>query len=229
MTMAATIGTHLAPPGTRGFDCDSPVTKSDAEAFMRAGYRFAVRYVPRVMPKRRDLTAAEVLTIVSAGLGIMAVQHVELPGWRPNAVKGAQYGARAAAHCRSCGLIAKTMCWLDLEEVAADVPHSAIIGYCNSWYDAVATGGFTPGIYVGYGARLSADELYYKLKFRRYWSAYNLNRDQFPAVRGVQMRQGDAKPPHGVPFDIDENIAMADRKGDVPLVMAPADWLEDRP
>jgi hypothetical protein len=53
----------------------------------------------------------------------------------------------------------------------------------------VELAGFRPGLYVGYGARLTADQLYWKLRFDSYWSAYNLNADHVPAVRGVQMRQ----------------------------------------
>lgn len=226
MTGDPILGVRLVPPGTRGFDCNTNVTAADAAAFLKAGYRFAVRYVPRVVARRGDLTASEAITIVTAGLGLMAVQHVEQPGWHPSKEKGQRYGDRAVAHCHACGLLPMTMCWLDLEEVSPDTFATPIIEYCNAWHDAVVTGGFTPGIYVGYGARLSAHDLYYKLKFSRYWSAYNLNTDQYPAVRGVQMRQESAKSPPGIPYEIDEDIAMADRRGDVPLAMAPRNWLD---
>lgn len=229
MTADPILAVRLVPPGTRGFDCNTNVTQADTEAFLKAGYRFAVRYVPRVTARRGDLTASEAITIVTAGLGLMAVQHVELPGWHPSKDKGARYGEKAADHCRTCGLLPTTMCWLDLEEVSAESSATSIVEYCNAWHDAVLTGGFTPGIYVGYGAGLTAAELYHNLKFRRYWSAYNLNKDQYPAVRGVQMRQEASKSPHGIPYEIDADVAMADRKGDVPLVMAALNWLEERP
>ncbi len=69
---------------------------------------------------------------------------------------------------------------------------------------------------MGYGARLSADQLYRRLKFTRYFAAYNLNLDQYPAVRGVCARQHEAKPgdrPDGVRFPIDVDTTTADALG----------------
>lgn len=217
-----------APSGTKGFDCDTPISSKDAAIFRRAGYWFAVRYAPRVTAKPTDLTVGEVISILSAGLGLMVVQHVEREtagGWVPSAQKGAAYGAMAAAHMRVCGILLGTMCWLDLENVA-DVPHQLIIDYCNRWYDAVARVGYTPGVYVGYEARLTPDELYRRLKFEHYWSAYNLNADQHPAVRGVQMKQHREIELPGISYKIDPDETVADHKGGLPLVLAPDGWLE---
>lgn len=217
-----------APAGTLGFDCNAPLSRRTAELFAKAGYKFAIRYAPRVQKATHDLGPAEVQTILQAGMGIMVVQHVERDderGWTPSAQKGIAYGKEAASHCIECGILPGTMCWLDLEGVA-DIPHQIIIDYCNNWWQEVGRRGFTPGIYVGWHARLSSDELYRRLKFEHYWAAYNLNKDQMPAVRGVQMKQGSGRPPAGVDFEIDTDVTSKDLKGGTPLVMAPEGWLE---
>lgn len=221
-------GVLAAPPGTKGFDCNTPVSRNDAGIFRRAGYQFVIRYAPRVTAAAHDLSAGEVIGLLVAGLGVMVVQHVEREtrgGWMPSAQKGAAYGATAAEHARRCGILLGTTVWLDLENVA-DIPHPIIIDYCNRWYDNVARVGYTPGLYVGDEARLTPDELYWRLKFEHFWSAYNLNDDQKPAVRGVQMTQHREIELAGISYKIDPDETSLDHKGGAPLVMAPESWLE---
>ena len=109
--------------------------------------------------------------------------------------------------------------------------------------------GYDPGLYVGYGCILTSDQLYYKLKFRRYWGAYNLNTDSVPSVRGLCMWQGayppvltDAqyaerlqraqglsphKQPHrrvpGVPFEYDVDVVERDAFNNLPTAILPGD------
>jgi hypothetical protein len=220
-----------APAGTKGFDCNTPLNRRTVEVFRKAGMQFALRYVPRVTAKTIDLTASEAVAILAGGLGIMPVQHVELPDWIPSAQKGSDYGAHAAHHCLECGISVGTNVWLDLEGVKylagkPAVPASLIINYCNNWYTQVAKAGFTPGIYVGYNPGLNASELYYKLRFEHYWSAYNLDSEQYPAVRGVQMKQSRQRTMPGTDVDYDPDITSLDLKGGAPLVLAPEGWLE---
>lgn len=215
------------PAGIRGFDCNSPVSFKDARKLMAAGYRFAVRYVPRIKAKAYDLSSEELKNILAAGLGLMAVQHVEAEtghGWTTTGVKGRQYGAVAAGHAEACGLPLGTNVWLDLEDVDLKMTHQSVIDYCNAWYDEVAKVGYTPGIYVGFHPVLTPLELYQRLKFEHYWGAYNLNRDQVPAVRGLQMKQGLEVAVTGVGYKIDPNVVMRDNKGGLPLVCAPDEW-----
>jgi hypothetical protein len=84
-------------------------------------------------------------------------------------------------------------------------------------------------LYVGYHAGLSATQLYRALRFTHYWSAYNLNADEFPAVRGVQMRQaiagrGDTVP--GVNLDFQVDRIRADNLGGSPTLLALEGWPE---
>lgn len=225
---------QFIPKGARGFDCNRPLKAVEAKKMFDLGYRFAVRYVARVSPKANDLTKDEVDHLHSAGLAVMPVQHVESESsWIPSLEKGKEYGRGAVNHCRSVGIPSKTCVWLDLEGVSIDfLPNiedrkAAIVGYCNAWFDEVAAAGFTPGIYVGWHAGLTAVELFQRLKFRHYWAAYNLNADQQPAKRGVQMRQGAAKKgdvPADVDLAIDTNLVTGDQFGDFPLAWAPDEW-----
>lgn len=220
---------HL-PTGTRGFDCNFALDSGQARAFYAAGYRFAVRYVGRVQQKPHDASSLELARLLRAGLSVMLVQHVKsAESWDPEgAGLGLVYGRNAADFAADCGYSHGAVVWCDLEGVAKRTLSSTIVAYCNAWYDAVRAAGYEPGVYVGWHAGLSAHDLYYRLRFTRFWAAYNLNRDQYPAVRGVQMRQHAATASDrvsGVALDaIDVNLIGRDALGDSPVLMlAPGD------
>lgn len=182
-----TIGT--LPRGTLGFDCNTRVSLAQARAFQSAGYRFVVRYVRRSTKHDYDISAGELVGLLNSGLAVMIVQHVAAEGWVPTTALGGAYGAIAAQEASAVGYPRKCILWCDLEGVSPGADPRDVIGFCNAWYDKVREAGFDAGLYVGYGCGLSADQLYYKLKFRRYWGAYNLNTDSVPSVRGTCMEQ----------------------------------------
>jgi hypothetical protein len=100
-----------------------------------------------------------------------------------------------------------------------------VIEFANNWHAAVASAGYKPGLYVGYGCRLTAQQLYANLRFDCYWSAYNLDAENYPAVRGVCMRQSVAKLADLVlPFTtqtMDVDTITADAKGGSPTLVLP--------
>lgn len=221
-----------APDGLKGFDANTVVSPRDAALFHQYGYRFAVRYVRRTQHHDFDITEREAQGILNAGLGLMLVQHVagEDPGkngWTPNGAKGSEYGLTAAIEAANAGYPSGQIVWLDLEGVATNVPPAEVVLYCNNWFDQVKAHGYEPGLYVGYGAGLNADWLYRKLRFSRYWSAYNLNADSVPAVRGVQMKQG-AYPGRGavpgVSYQFDTDVCRADQKGGRVKMLVDTEW-----
>lgn len=218
----------IAPTGLRGFDCDRPITRDEAKKFFDKNYRFAVRYVVRQTPHDRDLSLHEIDALFNAGLAVMPVQHVESESdWTPSLDKGTSNGRNASNMCASLGFPATANVWLDLEGVSTAVSATTIAQYCNAWFDQVKAGGFTPGIYVGWHCGLTPDQLFRKLKFKHYWAAYNLNRDEEPATRGIQMKQGAAKKadkPAGVVIDMDTDVIKADKLGGLPIVYAPDEW-----
>ena len=221
--MSDRITAQVAVAGARGFDCNTPVSRANALRFLEHGYKFAIRYVGRVRALSYDLTPREVSAITTAGLGFMIVQHVQRDGppwWRPTDEKGKQYGASAAAQAHTCGYPPGATVWLDLEGIAPSTDSEQIIRYANLWHEAVAAAAYLPGVYIGYGARLSAQQLYDGLRFTRYWAAFNLNVDEYPAVRGVCMRQLRARPPAGVRFQIDADVVQEDALGGLPVLAA---------
>lgn len=212
------------PDGSRGFDLNGPITAVMAQNFVAYGYAFAMRYVRRKTKRDYDLSVAEVLTILNAGLALGIVQHVAAEGWTPKASLGIEYGGVAAAECKLLGIPDGVTVWCDLEGINIATPEQEVIEYCNMWYHEVHAAGYHPGLYVGWHAGLDAQPLYRKTKFKSYWSAYNLDRDKYPAVRGVQMRQFVAKPLDRIPgitVDFDVNIIHTDALGGTPTLLLP--------
>lgn len=210
-----------APKGAKGFDCNAAVRASDAARFVNDGYRFAVRYVPRETAHANDITSDEMQALLNAGLGVMLVQHVESDtSWMPTDDKGRRYGATAAAIAKAVGYPKGATLWLDLEGVSLMATVDVVARYANLWFDAVNAAGYFPGIYVGWHAGLTADQLYRRLKFVRYWGAYNLNADQRPATRGVCMQQSPGRAPEGVPFPVDVDTVTGDKLGGLPMLAA---------
>ncbi len=203
-----------AVAGLSGFDVNSPLTASGASNFKNAGYAFCIRYIPRtanLIPG--NLTNAEAMAILDAGLALMAVQHVALPGWAPNTNLGTIYGNYAATYAAQVvGLPPGVNVWCDLEGVAAGTPPANVIAYCQAWYYAVHIAGYIPGIYVGYDTMLSPEQLYDDLSFQHYWRAYN---GPEVATRGFQLIQKPQKTLDGITYD--PNVAQNDTMGDSAL------------
>lgn len=215
---------QAAPAGVKGFDANTPISAAAAQAFYQKGYRFCIRYVGRVQMASYDLTQAEAKTILQNGLALMVVQHVLNPGWSPTAELGAQYGSNAARFSKQIGVPPGVNVWCDLESVSEQAAAGDVIAYCNAWHDQVAESGYVPGLYVGYGAGLTPQQLYQKLKFRAYWGAYNLNSDEVPAVRGLQMKQkvGTGGTIAGITTEAyDDDYTLTDALGGNVLWLAP--------
>lgn len=219
-----------APDGVRGFDANVVITPDAAAAFSAHGYRFCVRYVPRRKANDNDLRPDEAATLIDAGFALMIVQHVEAEdGWVPTSAKGVAYGTTAASECSRIGIPSGVCVWLDLEGVAVGTPTDVVIAYCNQWHSVVASAGYVPALYVGWHAGLNPTQLYRALRFTHYWGAYNLNADQAPAVRGLQMKQSASRPIDRVPdfnFEFQTDLIHTDALGGRPTVVAPENWLE---
>jgi hypothetical protein len=212
LTLTSLPGTvQKAAAGLSGFDINSVLTAAAAAGFKNAGYDFCIRYIPRTANLiNGNLTNAEALHILNAGLALMVVQHVALPGWVPTAVLGKEYGSYAVFYAENyVGLPLGVNIWLDLEEVANTAPPMDVIAYCEAWYTEVKTAGYEPGIYVGYGTRLTPRQLYNDLSFSHYWRAYNGSQ---VATRGFQLLQKTQKAVNG--FMIDPNVTQNDALGD---------------
>jgi hypothetical protein len=219
-----------AADGVRGFDTAETVSRAAAAAFWRNGYRYCVRYVRRDKPHASALSATEARYLLDHGIGLMLVQYVESEtAWSPSAAKGTKNGGIAAAEAEKLGVPWGVTIWCDLEGVAPGTPSQRVIDYCNRWHSAVSAAGYVPGVYVGYRAGLSATQLYRALRFTHYWGAYNLNTDRYPAVRGLQMKQSQARASDavsgvGISFQVDR--VRTDALGGRPTLLALDGWPE---
>ena len=204
--LAPLLGLSMgAPRGKTGVDLDTPITPEVARKLVAAGISFCVRYLSLGAEHPRDLTAAEAEGIIGAGLSLMAVQHVNSPGWRPSASIGAGHGQYTVQNAQAAGIPMCVNLWLDLEGMATSATTQDAIDYCTSWYNAVYAAGFTPGLYVGFEQNQSimpASELA-RLPFLHFWrSASNVP----PAPHGYQMTQGSTQVIAGISVDVDTTV-----------------------
>jgi len=198
-----------ATAGACGFDADTQLTAGLARQFFALGYRFCVRYVSRGPEASADLSGDEASAILGAGLALMPVQHVRAPGWSPSASLGQQDGAAAAANAGAVGFPPGVNVWCDLEGVDAAVEAPAVTDYCQAWFDAVAAGGFVPGLYVGAEAILTGPQLF-ALPFQHYWQSQS----NVPAIpqRGYQLIQlYPSVTVNGIGIDVD--VIQTDQLG----------------
>jgi len=219
-----------APDGVRGFDTAERVSATAAAAFRHRGYRFCVRYVRRDKPHASALSVTEAKSLLSVGIGLMLVQYVESDTtWIPAQAKGTTNGGVAASEAAKLGVPWGVTVWCDLEGVAPGTPAQKVIDYCNRWHIAVTSAGYVAGLYVGYRAGLTPTQLYRALRFTHYWGAYNLNSDQYPGIRGLQMKQlrasrQDLVAGTGIGFQVDK--ISADKLGGRPTLLALEGWPE---
>jgi len=214
--MALPGNIQAAPDGALGFDADSRVSANVAQQFVSQGYSFCVRYLSRGIGQAPgDLSTAEAQGILASGLGLMAVQHVRRNVWAPTAAMGQGDGTNAAGNAAAIGFPPGVNIWCDLEEVTGADPED-VIGYCSAWFEAVAQGGFVPGLYVGSNCVLDGQQLY-DLPFQHYWKSISAV-PQMPA-RGYQLTQTVVPDPvNGI--GIDKNVAQTDGKGGQALWLA---------
>jgi len=75
--------------GSLGFDADTVIAADVAALFRAQGYAFCLRYLSIGTPQDAgDLSTAEALDILNAGLALMPVQHVLKSPWAPTLALG---------------------------------------------------------------------------------------------------------------------------------------------
>lgn len=201
-----------ASPYLAGFDSDSPLTAQTAAGYVKQGYRYCFRYLSLGAEGSGDLSNGEASLILSAGLALMPVQHVNSPGWAPTAALGQSHGSSAATDAQGVGFPPGTSVWVDLEGVSSSSSSSDVIAYCEAWYSAVSAAGYVPGLYVGYSSGLTAAELS-ALPFQSFWRSAS----SVPTPsRGYQMTQGRQE------GSIDPDFSSNDACGGQALWLAPS-------
>jgi len=204
-----------APSGALGFDCNSVLTASSAQAFADQGFAFAVRYVPQSNGSTSgNLTTAEANAILGAGLGLLVVQHVASAGWAPTGQLGKDNADCATNALAAIGMPPGITVFLDLEGVASGTLVANINDYCNTWSDFVRQAGYVPGIYVGANCGLNAAEIT-ALEFDCFWESGS----SVPQIGapGWCMKQtiDDSFVIAGIAYD--EDSIIADQDGNTPI------------
>lgn len=184
MSLAGTL--QAASPGLIGFDSDTAIASDVARQFAAQGFHFCLRYVSQGPQPPSDLSIGEANAILDAGLALMPVQHAHLPNWQPTRSLGDSDGAFATRNSHLIGFPPGVNVWCDLEGIASGARADDVIAYCNAWYAAVKTGGYLPGLYVGYDTQLNAQQLG-SLKFQAYWRSQSVVPNV--AGRGFQLLQ----------------------------------------
>ena len=206
-----------------GFDTLTRLNATTCAAFFADGCRFAVRYlsrshsVPHCVDGYGSMSRAEAETILASGLALMPVQKAKRD-MLASASYGRAIGAAAAANASELGFPPGVTVWCDIEAVSSSVSTEDVIEYANVWWAEVDGAGFTPGLYVGPGSKLTTAVLYSRLRFTGYWKSASWvgNVD----TRGYQMLQSLSLDAHGI--SVDMNIATVDAKRGRPQWLAPA-------
>lgn len=196
-------------------DTSTPVPSALASALVVQRIVGVIRYVP--LPSndsRLDISAPELAGLTLAGLQVLLVQHVRYPPWHPVSCDGyydgtiARNAATAAEYPKGCHL------YCDLEGVGGTADDTR--RYLGEWAASVRSGGYLPGLYVGYDCSLSADQLYALPDYNTYWSDAGHRR---VTTRGVAISQLGERVISGVKFDGDD--VAPDLLGELPLACTP--------
>lgn len=190
-----------ATTGVLGFDVNTIISLDLAKKFFSQGYRFCLRYISRSPEPAYDLNPAEAEDILNSGLALMPVQHVRAGYWSANGDLGTADGAMAAKNALFVGFPAGVNVWCDLEAVDPKTPAFDVINYCNNWATEITNAGYLPGLYVGYEAILTSEQLKL-LRFTSYWRSQS----NVPNIGGIgfQMIQLYAETDiNGIKVDFD--------------------------
>jgi hypothetical protein len=196
------------------FDVDSELSGAEAAAFVAAGFAGCIRYFPlNSLDVPGCLTSLELQILLSAGLSVAAVQHVDSFPWTPTAALGTSHGNYAAAYAKAIGYPSGAAIYCDMESPATTATAEDCIAYLNAWVSEVQAAGYVPSLYIGWGVPMTPKQIYDLPVIESYWAAYNYT--DGVATRGVQIQQHTAKVLNGINYD--PNTVAPDLLGDLPI------------
>ena len=201
----------------RWVDTSFKLTRHVAEAVKALGYEGIGRYVP--LPGNSsagDIDAPELEMICDVDLQVTLFQHVRgtkaNPLWKPSLCSAIEDATTACGAAKNAGVPDSVTIYQDLEAVDDTTMNTMI--YTERWGQYTTKGSYGAGLYVGYSARLSPEELYALPDVHTYAADWGPRQ---VAVRGVSYRQIYAHPViAGVNFD--EAFVSVDALGGLPIV-----------
>lgn len=209
---------RLATPakiGAKGFDTIASIDPVAAARLKKAGMDFAVRYLG-------SLTSKEIDGMNEAGLAVMPVTYGMKHGTQLTASLGTLYGQSTVIRCNQINIPKNTTIWLDLEDCFGEPDD--IMAFVNKWAEQVSQAGYMPGLYVGFGAKLTSEQLY-SLAVVRYWQSLSKETDARGALAepgcGWCMIQLYPANQDVAGVQVDFDVIQSDYKGRVPNWIAP--------
>jgi hypothetical protein len=201
-------------PACKIVDTAGKMTAALIQAVSAAGYTGIARYVPLPgVSAAKDIDAAELNSILEAGLGLLLVQHSRYPNWDPTQASGVKDAQSALQYAKAAGYPTNAHIFLDLEGVRVGTTSADMLAFANDWANTIVGVGYSAGCYVGYDVPLNADQLYYDLaKINSYWS------DMGPRAvseRGFAIKQQAQVVIGGQDFDPD--VVTLDQRKEAPL------------
>lgn len=208
--------TEKATVGALGVDTVATITQAQALSLAKHGYSFVVRYLGGV-------TQEEVANIFFAELAIMLVGYSRGVGWLPTAALGSYDGASAVAHTKALQLPPGLTLWCDLEGMSGTAADT--IEYAEAWGAQVAAAGYVPGVYVGAGIPLDAQQLYALNNIHAYWHSCSV----VPDVGSCSYQMYQLNPPNIVfakdagvaALEVDIDVVQQDHSGRLPFWARP--------
>jgi Domain of unknown function (DUF1906) len=201
-----------AADGALGFDANQRISEEAAKKFKANNFKFCVRYLS-LNPKqgKNDLTVKEANGILSAGLGLMPVQHVRAGSWRPTAAMGSGDGKHAVKHAQDIGFPSGVCVWVDLEDVDQSSKFADVMAFVTSWAGHVSGAGYRPGVYVGANHIPITPKQLASLPVVHYWKSGS----NVPDVEGIgyQMVQRIFPAERHFGVDIDRDTTRVDQDG----------------
>jgi hypothetical protein len=181
-------------------DTATKLTASECKALKSAGVSGVWRYVFFGTPRPGDIDAAELQAILDAGLTLMLVQHVRMPGWIANAGIGKADGASAVRNAQAAGYEGTALSLgLDMEGVGT----GDAAGHARAWCQIVGDAGYSPVVYVGYDSQLTGPQLDSLPYSPRFWCDYAPLSSRPLPTRGYALHQQAQSTLAGIGVDID--------------------------
>jgi Domain of unknown function (DUF1906) len=203
---------EAAADGALGFDANQRISEETAKKFKAHDFKFCVRYLS-LNPKqgKNDLTVKEANGILSAGLGLMPVQHVRQGSWRPTAAMGSGDGKHAVKHAQDIGFPPGVCVWVDLEDVDQSSKFADVMAFVTNWAGHVGGAGYRPGVYVGANHIPITPKQLASLPVVHYWKSGS----NVPDVEGIgyQMVQRIFPAERHFGVDIDRDTTRVDKDG----------------
>lgn len=205
---------RVAEPGTKGFDSLDMLTDGQLVAFASHGFEFVGAYLEVLAgPGGADYVAR----CFAHGLALLPICEARTS---PTQDAGASSALLELSRCHSLGVPQGVHTVVDFEAFVGDPAVGC--AYVDAFAGGLEAGGQPAILYVAQPEPLTAGQLYARPAVHLYWSGASDNPD-LPC--GYSIFQGlpvNYRPAWGLGAQVDLDWIVADRRGRLPTLWAPA-------